>query len=185
MTRWKSIAAGGLAALVATHASAEAYAPPDARLVPVAPEDRLTVFGIFIDADPVVKLVMAGLLVAAVAALVLWILQLGRRTPSPRAMAFLSAWSGGAVLVGLFGAAYTLMNSMLGLSNLRPAPTISVVAPGIAEALASVMLGLLGAAIATLAHRHLQGRALRIAEAALPVEVDRAAPTTRLLHQAG
>lgn len=185
MTRWKSLAAGGLAALVATHAAAQAYAPPDARLVPVAPEDRLTVFGIFMDADPVVKLVMAGLLVAAVAALVLWILQLGRRTASPRVMAFLSAWSAGAVLVGLFGAAYTLMNSMLGLSNLRPAPTISVVAPGLAEALMSIMLGLLGAAIATLAHRHLNGRALRIAEAALPVETSVPTSSARLLHQAG
>jgi hypothetical protein len=46
------------------------------------------------------------------------------------------------------------------------------------------MLGLLGAAIATLAHRHLQGRALRIAELDAAVETSATTPTARLL-QAG
>ena len=184
MRRWKSVLAGGLTALAATHAAAQAYAPPDPRLTPVPPEDRLTVMGVFMDADPVVKLVLAGLVIAAVAALVIWLVQLGRRTPSARAMTFLSVWSRSAVLVGLFGGAYTLMNSALALSNLRPAPTISVVAPGLAETLLSIMLGLLGAAIATMGHRHLQARLVRVVEADLPQAAEPAGHA-RLVHQAG
>ncbi|HEY8571035.1 MotA/TolQ/ExbB proton channel family protein [Phenylobacterium sp.] len=182
--RWKPLAAGMAAALAATHAAAQAYAPPDPQLVPVDPEERLHILRVFMDGDPVVKLVLAGLLVAAIAALVLWILQASRRTAAPRSMTFLAVWSRSAVLVGLFGASYTLMNSAIGLSNLRPAPSIGVVAPGLAEALLSVMLGLLGAAIATMGHRHLQARLVR------PVEVEDAAEagpraTVRLAHEAG
>jgi hypothetical protein len=154
---------GGLAALAATHASAQPFAPPDPVLTPVPPEQRLDLLRVFMDADPIMKILLAGLLVAALVALVVWIVQavrLGRGGGRGLVggLAYLSGLAAAGPLIGFFGSAYTLLGSALALANLRPAPTIGVVAPGLAEALLSAALGLLAAAVATIGYRSLKAR---------------------------
>lgn len=138
-------------------------APPDPPWTVVAPEERLTLVRVFFDADPVMKLVMGGLLLSALLALGLWLVQAarlrsGRTDTFAGAVAYLSALAAAGPLIGFFGSAYTLLSACIGLSNVRPAPSISIIAPGLAEALLSAMLGLLAASIAVIGHRHLKAR---------------------------
>lgn len=187
--RIRSLGLGGLAALVAVHASAQPYAPPDPAFQVVAPEQRLTLLRIFMDADPVVKLLMAGLLLATLVAMAAWIGGVlrapGRAERLGGAVAYLSGLAAAGPLIGCFGASYTLLGSAVGLANVRPAPVIGVVAPGLAEALLCVALGLLAAAISKIGRSHLKARIL-----AAPVEgatVAEAAPPTapRLIREPG
>ncbi len=131
-------------------------APPDATLAVVA--ERLTFIGLVTHAKPVVMLVLAGLAVSTVIASAVWIGELAGRPASRGGRTFLHALAGAGPLIGLFGAAYGLMDSFIGVANVRPVPTLSILAPGYAEALLSVTLGLLAGAIATIAHRQLSGR---------------------------
>lgn len=133
----------------------------------------LTLGGVFGDAALEVQVVMGGLILSGITAVVVWALALGRTrhgglNASPTGLTFLKAVSGAAPLFGLAAAAYTLLMSALGLANVRPTPSLAVIAPGLAEALLSVFLGLLAAAVATTLRRHLEGRLdlrLRSAEA--------------------
>jgi hypothetical protein len=65
--------------------------------------------------------------------------------------------SGGAPL-GALAASYILMCMFIGMANVRPAPSLSVLAPGWAEASMALMLGLLATTVAVLCERHLAGR---------------------------
>lgn len=132
-------------------------APPDAAFAVVA--DRLTFIGLVTHAKPVVMLVLAGLAVSTVIASLVWIGELSGRPASRGGRTFLHALAGAGPTLGLFGAAYGVMDSFIGVANVRPVPSLSILAPGYAEALLSVALGLLAGAIATIAHRHLNGRA--------------------------
>ena len=150
-----------LAVLAATPALGQTVDPP----YTVAPPDqRLGMGGVFADASPVMQLVMGGLALAAVAALLVWIVHLAAlaRGQAGRGLiggvAFLSAVGAAGPLVGGFGAAYVLLNGFIGIANIRPEPTLSIMAPGFAEAAASIALGLLAAAIGVIGHRHLQAR---------------------------
>ena len=163
MIRPLTWSAGALTFLIGANAAAQTVAPPDPPFALVEASERLTIGGVFNDADIVMKLVMGGLLLAGVAALAVWIVQasgLGRRSErgTAAAMAYLSALGAAGPLFGFFGSAYCLLMSCIGLSNVRPAPSISIVAPGLAEALLAAMLGLLAAAIATVGHRHLKAK---------------------------
>ena len=53
---------------------------------------------------------------------------------------------------------YGLLAICVGITNKRPGPTLLALAPGLAEALLSLGLGILAAAIATVAHHHLRAR---------------------------
>jgi biopolymer transport protein ExbB/TolQ len=161
MLRHLTWAAGALTFLLGVNAAAQPAAPPDAPLAVVPPSERLTLAGVFADADPVMKLVMAGLALAAVAAAGVWILHGARREPGRGvggALAYLSALGAAGPLIGFFGAAYCLLHSFIGVSNVRPAPSLTVMAPGFAEALMAAMLGLLASAIAVMADRHLKAK---------------------------
>jgi hypothetical protein len=70
--------------------------------------------------------------------------------------------SGGAPL-GALAASYTLTSGFMGLANVRPTPSLAVLAPGWAEAAAALMLGLLATTVAVLCERHLEGRIRRAA----------------------
>lgn len=183
MVRCKAMATGLIAALAATQVSAQALAPPDPPFSVVAPADRLTLGGVFMDADIVVKLLMAGLILATLAALALWIAgDLRPRGKAAGAITYLSGLGAAAPLVGLFAAAYTLLHSFIGLSNVRPAPTLSIMAPGFAEATFSLALGLLAAAIGVIGHRQLKARlqALGAASQATAGESADISPQVRL-----
>jgi biopolymer transport protein ExbB/TolQ len=69
----------------------------------------------------------------------------------------------GAVPLGFFTACYVLFHSFIGMANVRPVPSLTVMAPGFAEATLAIMLGLLATAVAVICERHLEGRIRRAA----------------------
>jgi hypothetical protein len=158
----KILAGAALAAAFATPALA-ATAPADPPLALVQADQRLSLILVFGHAHPLVKLVLLALAATALGSLVLWIVRLadqrGRRSDGAvAAIASLSCAAAAAPLLGFFGAAYGLMDSFIGVANVRPVPSLSVLAPGLAEAFLSLGLGLLAAAIATIGRHHLKAR---------------------------
>jgi biopolymer transport protein ExbB/TolQ len=105
---------------------------------------------------------------AAVAAIVIWALGLGRlRKGDAKAVAGALGWlkiirSAGAPL-GVLTASYTLLAGFIGLSNVRPTPSISVLAPGWAEATLAVVLGMLATTVGVICERSLEARVRRAA----------------------
>ena len=163
------ISRGGLAATalaLAAPAFAQSGIAPDAPLAAVPLAQRLTLIGIFSNAKPLVELIFAGLGVAIAYAAFVYIRDLiGRCRQSAGGQVFLSALAPSGPLIGLFGASYSLLDSFIGMANVRPAPSLSILAPGFAEATLSVCLGLLAGAVALIGHRHLSGRAQALAHA--------------------
>jgi biopolymer transport protein ExbB/TolQ len=134
---------------------------------------------VFADASILMKLVLWALVAAIVGALVVWITQALRPTRRAEgAIAYLSAQGAAAPLVGFFGLAYALLNGCIGIADVRPTPSLTVLAPGLAEAMLSAGLGLLAAAIAVIGCRHLQAR-LAAAQAADATSAARHAPLAR------
>ena len=66
---------------------------------------------------------------------------------------FLATVASASPYVGLFGTVWGIMNSFRGLANVHQA-TLSVVAPGIAEALIATAMGLFAAIPAVIAYNH-------------------------------
>lgn len=145
-----------LTALSAPAWAQDAYSPV---VVPVA--ERLTLGGVFGDATLVVQLVMAGLMAATLIGLALYAMALTGRGVA-RAVGFLRALRTAGPLLGLTAASLTLLSSFIAVSNVRPAPSLTVMAPGIAEALLAVMLGLIAASVAVICGRHLEERVRRL-----------------------
>lgn len=138
-------------------------------LVPAA--ERLRIEQIFGDAAIPNQVLMATLALAALTALVCWALgrvRAGGAEPS-RAVGGLRYLKGlwlGSVLLGLTGASFTLLSMCVALANVRPSPPIGILAPGFAEALFQVMLGLAVAAIAVICQQDLDSRLRRVATSA-------------------
>lgn len=64
---------------------------------------------------------------------------------------WLTAIARGALPLGLGAAAYTLLACAMGVANLGVTPSLPILAPGLAEALMTAMLGLLTTGVARLA----------------------------------
>lgn len=148
--------------------AAGAAAAQDAGYTVVPPADRLTVGGVFADASPEMKAVLALLLAASVAAVVVWAMSLGKVGKADAkglagALGRLRIVRSAGVPLGCLGAAYVMFASFLGISNVRPTPDLTVMAPGLAEATLAVMLGLLATTVAVICERHLEGRIRRAA----------------------
>jgi biopolymer transport protein ExbB/TolQ len=176
----------GLAAMAAAPALAQPVAPPDPPWAVVPVEQRLTIVDVFGDADIVIKMIMAGLAISAVIAVAVWIVQvmrLGKRRSAcfEGAVAYLTALCAAGPMIGFFGAFYTLLSSFIGVSNVRPAPSLSILAPGYAEALLVAMLGLLAASVAVIGRQHLKAR---LYAAGVEAHADAAAPTAAPFRQA-
>jgi biopolymer transport protein ExbB/TolQ len=133
-------------------------APADPALMLVSADHRLTGLAVFTHAKPVVMLVMALLLLATLAGVALWAAALRRADAAGPAMARLAGISAAAPLLGFFAAAYGLMDSCIGIANVRPVPSLSILAPGLAEAFLAIALGLLASAVATMGRHHLNAR---------------------------
>ena len=116
-------------------------------VVPAA--ERLSFGGVVADASVEVQLVMAVLMAASVAAVALGVL--GERVRSGDV--WLARIRAGGVLLGLLAASYVLLAGFIGISNVRPTPSLTVLAPGYAEAALAVMLGLLASTLAVLFER--------------------------------
>jgi hypothetical protein len=120
------------------------------------PDQRLSIGGVLANAAIPVKLIMAGLMIAIAASVVLWLLKFARKAP---AGGFLSAVVVSGPLFGVAAAAFTLLTMAVGVANVRPSPDLATLAPGLAEAALTVLLGMLAGAVAAAARGHLQSRA--------------------------
>jgi hypothetical protein len=113
----------------------------------------------FQHATPLNKILMLGLVLATLAAVVICAMKLstGRAGGSP----FLAALRAGGPLAGLLGGAYAALNTMIGISNVPITPPLKIIAPGIAEAILLIGLGLLAGAVAVIANWAVQAKGER------------------------
>ena len=119
---------------------------------------KLTVALMFMDAAPVVKIVLVGLVLTGVAALLILLVGLTRSSKGMAGAArFLETAMAATPIAALFGAAWGLITIFLGIANTNVA-NLAVAAPGIAEAILSVAIGLLVLLLAVIAHRVVQPR---------------------------
>ena len=121
---------------------------------------KLTVPLMFMDAAPVVKIVLIGLLLTGLAALLILLLGLARSSKGMGGAArFLETAIVATPIAGLFGAAWGLITSFLGIANSNIS-NLAVAAPGIAEAILSIAVGLLALLLAVIAHRVVRPRSV-------------------------
>ena len=119
---------------------------------------KLTVALMFMDAAPVVKIVLVGLVLTGVAALLILLVGLARSSKGMAGAArFLETAMAATPIAALFGAAWGLITIFLGIANTNVA-NLAVAAPGIAEAILSVAIGLLVLLLAVIAHRVVKPR---------------------------
>jgi len=119
---------------------------------------KLTVALMFADATPVVKIVLIGLLLTGLAALVILLLGLARSSKGMAGAArFLETAMVAAPIAALFGAAWGLITIFLGIANTNVV-NLAAAAPGVAEAILSVAIGLLALLLAVIAHRVVKPR---------------------------
>jgi len=157
------VATGFVAAFVM--AAGRAVAEP---LTWAPPAERLSVLGVLAHATGAVQAAFAILIAAAVAAVAVWAMSLGKVGGGDAkgvavALGRLRIVRSGGAPLGLLAASYTLFACFLGMANVRPAPSLTVLAPGFAEAALAVMLGLLATTVAVVCERHLEGRIRRAA----------------------
>jgi MotA/TolQ/ExbB proton channel family len=169
-------------ALAATSVPALAWAAAgDPSLTVLPPDQRLTGLLVISHAKPMVLAAMVVLLAAVIAAAALWVSQAMRPAHrSGSAIGWLSAIAAGAPMLGLAAAAYGLMDACIGIANVRPVPTLSILAPGLTEAFFCIMLGCLASAVASVGERHLKAR-LHPLDAAAPADRAASAPLARTM----
>ena len=131
------------------------------QVVPAA--ERLTLFGVLANATPTVQLLMVVLIAATLIAVVIWAASLpkvgqGDAKGLAGALGRLRIVRSSGALLGLLAASITLLSGFIGMANVRPTPSLAVLAPGWAEAALAVMLGLLASSVAVICERHLEGR---------------------------
>ncbi|MBS0490469.1 MotA/TolQ/ExbB proton channel family protein [Phenylobacterium sp.] len=142
---------------------------PDPMSPVIVPEfERLNFAQVFLDASRLNQGVMLILMLMAAAAVVLWALGIGRSlsaqpSRSVAGLRYLKGMWVGALLLGLSGASYTLLASFIGLANVRPTPSLAIMAPGFAEIMAQITLGLAAATLAVICHQDLDARLRRLA----------------------
>jgi hypothetical protein len=124
----------------------------------LAQSERLTPAGVFLDADPVMKLVMVALVASAMAAVVVGTRKLMSGPRLTGGSAYLSALRLGAPLLGLLGAAYVALFTFIGVSNSPTPVPFGVLAPGLAEAVLVLVLGLFAGAVAVAFHWAVEAR---------------------------
>lgn len=111
---------------------------------------------VFMDAAPSMKLVMAALILASVAAIAIAVRKLMAGPNLSGGSTFLSALRLGGPLIGLLGGAYNGLAMFMGLSR-GPQP-FHVVAPGLAEAMLIILLGLVCGVVAVIGHWAVEAR---------------------------
>ena len=162
--------AGGAGATGAGAATARTVVQegPAAGYQVVPADERLTMAGVFADATPEVQVLMAVLIAATLASIIFWALSLPKVAAADAkglagALGRLRIVRSSGVLLGFLAASVTLMGGFIGMANVRPTPTLAVLAPGWAEAALAIMLGLLASSVAVICERHLEGRIRRAA----------------------
>jgi len=113
---------------------------------------------VFFDAALPMKVLMATLLVSAIAAVVVTVGKVARSRTLAGGSAFVSALRLGGPLLGLMGAAYTLLMMFLGMANVGVEVPMAVLAPGFAEAALLFLLGLFAGAVGVICHWAIDAR---------------------------
>jgi biopolymer transport protein ExbB/TolQ len=103
------------------------------------------------------------LVLAALAAIVVCALKVLSGPRLAGGSAFVSGLRAGGPLIGCLGGIYVATLIMLGVTNIQVTPTLKMVAPGIAEALLIVGLGLTSGVIAVICHWIIDARIDRAA----------------------
>lgn len=119
---------------------------------------RLTLSGVFADADETMKALMILLLLAALASVVVTGLKLAAGRRLAGGSAFVSALRLGGPLIGLLGAAFILLNGFMGIANAGESVPMSVLAPGFAEAAMLIFLGLFAGVVGVICHWVIEAR---------------------------
>jgi hypothetical protein len=114
--------------------------------------------GVFVDATLLVKMVILGLVVSTAAAVVVCAIKLASGPRLSGGSAFLSGLRLGGPLAGLLGAAYTGLNMAIALANAPAPPPANVLAPGAAEVLMLILLGLVAGSVAVIANWAVEAR---------------------------
>jgi hypothetical protein len=133
-------------------ASALCAAPQSVQAAP------LTLGRVFADAAVPMQLIMVLLLAAAAAALVVGVLKLRSGKVLNGGSAFLSALRLGGPLLGLLGASYVGLLMLMGVANSPEPVPARVLAPGYAELVLLIGLGLLAGAVAVVFHWAVEAR---------------------------
>jgi hypothetical protein len=126
--------------------------------IPAAASARgMTPVTIFAESAPSMKLIMVALLAAAIAAVVVTVRKVASGRHLSGGSAYVSALRLGAPLLGLLGAAY---NGLLGFMAIARfgAPSIQVLAPGLAEAFFLLVLGLAVGVVGVICHWIVEAR---------------------------
>ena len=121
-------------------------------------QSRLTLAGVFGDADETIKTLMIALAVAALAAIVVTVLKLAAGRRLTGGSAFVSALRLGGPLMGLMGAAFILLMGFIGIANASAPVSMAVLAPGYAEAAFVFLLGLLAGVVGVVCHWIIEAR---------------------------
>lgn len=124
----------------------------------IAQASPLTPLGIFGDAAPPMKLLILALVAATIAAVAVCAVKLASGSKLTGGSAFLSGLRLGGPLAGLLGASYTSLMIFVGLSNTPGPVPMQVIAPGIAEALFILGLGVLAGSVAVIANWAVEAR---------------------------
>lgn len=140
------------AATLSLAAAAALALPAAAQAAPLTP------LGIFGDAAPLMKLLILALVAATVAAIAVCSVKLASGSKLTGGSAFLSGLRLGGPLAGLLGASYTSLMIFIGLSNVAGPVPMQVIAPGIAEALFILGLGVLAGSVAVIANWAVEAR---------------------------
>ncbi|WP_428150200.1 MotA/TolQ/ExbB proton channel family protein [Brevundimonas sp.] len=123
----------------------------------VALAQSLTPVTIFFEAAPSIKAIILALVVAAIAAVVVTIRKVATGSHLTGGSAYLSALRLGAPLLGLLGATYNALLWFIAMARVG-APTMQILAPGLAEATFLVVLGLLVGVVGVVCHWIVEAR---------------------------
>ena len=123
-----------------------------------APLHRLTPVQVFANSEPLQKVIIVALLVAAVAALVVLALKLRGGQRLAGGSAFLSGLRLGGPVLGGLGACLSLLNMAIGYAMAPADLPLKVLAPGFAEAFLVVCLGFLAGTVAAIANWVVESR---------------------------
>ncbi|ESQ80867.1 hypothetical protein [Asticcacaulis sp. YBE204] len=113
---------------------------------------------IFQDAAPPVKLLIIGLVLSIIAALVVCGRKLMQGPRLAGGSAYLRGLRLGGPLAGLVGAAFGALNMAVGLANVKDTPPLWVLAPGGAEIMALILLGLIAGSVAVISNWAVEAR---------------------------
>lgn len=128
-----------------------------AALPALAAAAALTPALVFMDAALFPKLIMLGLIGAVIATVAICARKLSAGSLAGGS-AFVSGLRLGGPLAGALGASYTALNSALGMANVAYEVTLKILAPGFAEAVLLLGLGLFAGAVAVIGHWALEAR---------------------------